>query len=252
MKSNRNRTPRLFLLEDLNKNLIDLNTQQAQYLRRVLRLRSGDSVVLFNGLGDERHAVVDTLARVGSKVRVTQAAEPLPESPLDLSLLQAVAKGEAMDLIVQKAAELGVKTISPILTDFGVVRLDDMRAARRVDHWQKIAQSACEQCGRHCPPIINPPQSLPEALANAPSNAIRVTLQPNGPETLHHIPLEASGTSRLWLLVGPEGGLSRSELSQADDAGFRRVSLGPRVLRTETAAIAACTLAQALWGDLAA
>ena len=252
MKSNRNRTPRLFLLEDLNKNLIDLNTQQAQYLRRVLRLRSGDSVVLFNGLGDERHAVVDTLARVGSKVRVTQAAEPLPESPLELSLLQAVAKGEAMDLIVQKAAELGVKTISPILTDFGVVRLDDMRAARRVDHWQKIAQSACEQCGRHCPPIINPPQSLPEALANAPSNAIRVTLQPNGPETLHHIPLEASGTSRLWLLVGPEGGLSRSELSQADDAGFRRVSLGPRVLRTETAAIAACTLAQALWGDLAA
>ena len=252
MKSNRNRTPRLFLPEDLNKGLIDLHTQHAQYLRRVLRLRPGDSVVLFNGLGDERHAVVDTLARVGSKVRVTQAAEPLPESPLELSLLQAVAKGEAMDLIVQKAAELGVKTISPILTDFGVVRLDDMRAARRVDHWQKIAQSACEQCGRHCPPIIIPPQSLPEALANAPSNAIRVTLQPNGPETLHHIPLEASGTARLWLLVGPEGGLSRSELSQADDAGFRRVSLGPRVLRTETAAIAACTLAQALWGDLAA
>ena len=252
MKSNQNRTPRLFLLDDLNKSLIDLNTQQAQYLRRVLRLRSGDSVVLFNGLGDERHAVVDTLARVGSKVRVTQAAEPLPESPLELSLLQAVAKGEAMDLIVQKATELGVKTISPILTDFGVVRLDDTRAARRVDHWQKIARSACEQCGRHCPPIINPPQGLPEALANAPSNSIRVTLHPNGPETLHHIALEASGASRLWLLVGPEGGLSRSELGRADDAGFRRVGLGPRILRTETAALAACTLAQALWGDLEA
>ena len=252
MKSNQNRTPRLFLLDDLNKSLIDLNTQQAQYLRRVLRLRSGDSVVLFNGLGDERHAVVDTLARVGSKVRVTQAAEPLPESPLELSLLQAVAKGEAMDLIVQKATELGVKTISPILTDFGVVRLDDTRAARRVDHWQKIARSACEQCGRHCPPIINPPQGLPEALANAPSNSIRVTLHPNGPETLHHIALEASGASRLWLLVGPEGGLSRSELSRADDAGFRRVGLGPRILRTETAALAACTLVQALWGDLEA
>ena len=134
MKSNRNRTPRLFLLEDLNKNLIDLNTQQAQVLRRVLRLRSGDSVVLFNGLGDERHAVVDTLARVGSKVRVTQAAEPMPESPLELSLLQAVAKGEAMDLIVQKAVELSVNIISPILTDFGVVRLDGMRAARRMGH----------------------------------------------------------------------------------------------------------------------
>ena len=252
MKSNQNRTPRLFLLDDLNKSLIDLNTQQAQYLRRVLRLRSGDSVVLFNGLGDERHAVVDTLARVGSKVRVTQAAEPLPESPLELSLLQAVAKGEAMDLIVQKATELGVKTISPILTDFGVVRLDDTRAARRVDHWQKIARSACEQCGRHCPPIINPPQGLPEALANAPSNSIRVTLHPNGPETLHHIALEASAASRLWILIGPEGGLSRSELGRADDAGFRRVGLGPRILRTETAALAACTLAQALWGDLEA
>ncbi len=252
MKSNQNRTPRLFLLDDLNKSLIDLNTQRAQYLRRVLRLRSGDSVVLFNGLGDERHAVVDTLARVGSKVRVTQAAEPLPESPLELSLLQAVAKGEAMDLIVQKATELGVKTISPILTDFGVVRLDDTRAARRVDHWQKIARSACEQCGRHCPPIINPPQGLPEALANAPSKAIRVTLHPNGPETLHHIALEASAASRLWILIGPEGGLSRSELGRADDAGFRRVGLGPGILRTETAALAACTLAQALWGDLAA
>ena len=252
MKSNRNRTPRLFLKEDLSESLIALNDRQTHYLRQVLRLRSGDSVVLFNGLGDERHAVVDTLARVGSKVRVTQAAEPLPESPLELSLLQAVAKGEAMDLIVQKAAELGVSTIFPVLTDFGVVRLDDMRAARRTDHWRKIAQSACEQCGRHYPPTINPPERLPEALAKVPSETIRVTLHPNGPETLQRIALEAGGVSRLWMLIGPEGGLSGSELGRADDAGFHRVSLGPRMLRTETAALAACTLAQALWGDLAA
>lgn len=181
-----------------------------------------------------------------------QAAAPLPESPLELSLLQAVAKGEAMDLIVQKAAELGVKSIYPVLTDFGVVRLDDTRAARRTDHWQKIAQSACEQSGRHYPPTINLPRRLADALARVPSEGIRVTLDPSGAETLHGVALGAGAVSRLSLLVGPEGGLSGSELDQADGAGFRRVSLGPRILRTETAALAACTLAQALWGDLAA
>ena len=252
MKSNRNRTPRVFLPKDLSESLIALNDQQAHYLRQVLRLRCGDSVVLFNGLGDERHAVVDTLARTGSKVRVTEAAEPLPESPLELSLLQAVAKGEAMDLVVQKAAELGVRMIVPVFTDFGVVRLDETRAARRTDHWRKISQSACEQCGRHYPPIINPPQRLPEALAKVPSEDVRVMLHPNSKDTLHRIAVEAGGVKRLWMLIGPEGGFSRPELDRAEEAGFRRVGLGPRMLRTETAALAACTLAQALWGDLAA
>ena len=252
MKSKRNRTPRLFLQEDLSNGSIALNDRQAHYLRQVLRLRSGDPVLLFNGRGEERHAIVDTLARTGSVLRITDVAQPLPESPLELSLLQAVAKADAMDLIVQKAAELGVRSLSPVLTDFSVVRLDDARAARRTDHWRKIAQSACEQCGRHYPPVITAPRSLSDVLAGVASESSRVTLHPDAADTLHDVALEAVGVSRLSLLIGPEGGFSERELEQADNAGFRRVSLGPRILRTETAAVAACTLSQALWGDLAA
>jgi len=252
MKPNRNSPRRLFLQADLTDRSVDLNDAQAHYLRHVLRLRSGDSVVLFNGLGDERHAVVDTLTREHAKVQITQVAEPLPESPLELSLVQAVAKADAMDLIIQKSTELGVRAISPVLTEFGVVRLDDARAARRADHWRKIARGACEQCGRHYPPTIHPPRELSHGLADVPPEGIRVALHPGAVDTLHDITLGAGGGLRLCLLVGPEGGLSEAELELADNAGFRRVSLGPRILRTETAAVAACTLAQALWGDLAA
>ena len=208
--------------------------------------------MLFNGLGDERHAVIDTLARERSRVRITQIVEPLPESPLELSLLQAVAKADAMDLIIQKSAELGVRTVFPVLTQFGVVRLDDARAARRTEHWRKIAQGACEQCGRHYPPTIHPPRELTDGLLSLPSDDLKVTLHPGARDSLHDIKSGVGQVLRLCLLVGPEGGLSETELEQADAAGFRRVSLGPRRLRTETAALAACALAQALWGDLAA
>lgn len=252
MKPNRNLSRRLFLEADLTAESVDLDDQQAHYLRHVLRLRSGDSVVLFNGLGDERQAVLDTLAREHARARITQVVEPLPESPLELSLLQAVAKANAMDLIIQKSTELGVRTISPVLTEFSVVRLDEARAASRTDHWRKIARGACEQCDRHYPPTIHPPRALSYGLAGIPSEATKVAFHPGAADTLHDIAEGAGRVLRLCLLVGPEGGLSETELEQADNAGFQRVSLGPRVLRTETATLAACTLAQALWGDLAA
>ena len=244
------RVPRLFLEGNLTDRSVELSDHQSHYLRHVLRLRSGDSLVLFNGLGDERHAVVNTLSRQRSNVKITQTAEPLPESPLELSLIQAVAKADAMDLIIQKSAELGVRSISPVLTDFSVVKLDDSRAARRTEHWRKIAQGACEQCGRHYPPTVHPPRKLLDGLARVPPEDTRVALQPGSPDTLHG--LELGEGRRLCILVGPEGGLSNTDLERADGAGFRRVSVGPRILRAETAALAACTIAQALWGDLAA
>lgn len=251
MKRIKQRVPRLFLGETLNEGSLRLSDYQTHYLRRVLRLRSGDSLVLFNGRGEERHAVVETLAREGSTLLLTQAREPLPESPLALSLIQGVAKSEAMDLIIQKSTELGVNAVYPVLTDFSVVKLDEARATRRTDHWQKIAQGACEQSHRHCPPTIHPPQKLLDGLTRITSDTARVTLQPGSPETFRSFRSSEEAVTELCILIGPEGGLSAADLEQADVAGFQRVSLGPRVLRTETAAMAACTLAQALWGDLA-
>jgi len=251
MRSHRHRTPRLFLRGNLTDGSVGLDDRQAHYLRQVLRLRSGDPLVLFNGLGDERHAVIDSLTRAGSKVRITDVAETLPESPLEISLVQALAKAEAMDLIVRKATELGVRRLYPVFTDFGVVRLDDARAARRTEHWRSIARSACEQCGRHYPPDIGVPARLAEALQSVPAGTLRVILHPGAAQTLRDIALRDSHVSRLCLAIGPEGGFSEAELQQAHAAGFRTIRLGPRLLRTETAALAACTLAQARWGDLA-
>ena len=250
MKRIKQRVPRLFLGEPLGEGLLRLNDYQTHYLRRVLRLRSGDSLVLFNGRGEERHAVVETLAREGSTLLLAQAKEPLPESPLALSLIQGIAKSEAMDLIIQKSTELGVHAIYPVLTDFCVVKLDEARASRRTEHWQKIAQGACEQSHRHRPPTIHRPQKLPDGLVRVTSDETRITLQPGSPETFSSFRSSEDAVTQLCILIGPEGGLSPTDLEQADLAGFRRVSLGPRILRTETAAMAACTLAQALWGDL--
>ena len=251
MKPNRKRISRLFLRENLNNNLVDLNNRQVHYLQHVLRLRTGDSVVLFNGLGDERHALIDMLARTHGRLKITRVIEPLSESPLELTLVQAVAKTDAMDLIVQKSTELGVHTIYPVLTDFSVIKLDDSRASRRTDHWRKISQGACEQSGRHYPPTIHTPQKLSDGLANIDSETVRVTLHPGATSTLHDIAQDVGSISQLCLLTGPEGGLSEIELKQADESGFQKISLGPRLMRAETATLAACTLAQALWGDLA-
>ena len=248
MKRNQSRVPRVFLGADLSDSSVELEDHHAHYLRHVLRLRSGDSLVLFNGLGDERHGIIDTLARNRSRVRMTEVTEPLPESPLELSLMPAVAKSEAMDLIIQKSAELGVRSISPVLTDFSVVKLDGPRAVKRAEHWRKIARGACEQSGRHYPPTVHEPQKLHDALSRIPEETTRVALQPASAETLHDVDLGEG--RRVLILIGPEGGLSDADLERAESAGFRQVSLGPRILRTETAALAACTLAQSLWGDL--
>ena len=250
MTRNRNRNPRLFLPERLTGESVEIRDQRAHYLRHVLRLRQGDALVLFNGLGEERHAIVERLSRGGCWLELGSAADPLPESPLELVLMQAVAKSEAMDLIVQKAAELGVSAIYPVSTDFSVVKLDETRATRRTEHWQKIAASACEQSGRHYPPRVHRPQKLPQALENIPGDEARALLDPGSRESFRDMLEERRHPARLTILIGPEGGFSPTDYEIAEGAGFSSVSLGPRTLRTETAAIAACTLAQWSWGDL--
>jgi 16S rRNA (uracil1498-N3)-methyltransferase len=239
------RLPRLFVEHELDGSSVTLDERESHYLGHVLRLARGDELVTFNGRGAERTATIGSLQRRGAVLELRAAQVPLPESPLDLTLLLALAKSDAMDLVVQKTTELGVRTLAPAFTEFSVVRLDAERSERRIDHWRKVARSACEQCGRHRPPTIAAPLPLADALAALPP-AARFALDPAADRALDEQPAPTTG---LVIAIGPEGGFGTSDWRRLDAAQFTRVALGPRVLRAETAALAACAVAQSLWGD---
>ncbi len=240
------RVPRLFLERDLDDAALALDERESHYLGHVLRLKRGDELVAFNGRGTERHARIEILQRRGGRLELLGEVPAQPDSALDITLVQALAKSDAMDLIVQKATELGVRTLVPVQTEFSVVRLDVERSERRVEHWLRIARSACEQCGRHRPPVVATPEPLATALHRLPAMDLRVALEPS---CASRIERGGPPPTSVVFAVGPEGGFAAADLQRLDEAGFRRVGLGPRVLRTETAAIAMCALAQACWGD---
>jgi len=247
MSARKNRTTRLFVDRDLGGDTLSLDGDEAHYLVHVLRLQRGYELIAFNGRGDERHAIVSALQRRGAILELRAQHAPLQESRLDLTLVQALPKSDAMDLIVQKATELGVRTIVPVYTEFSVVRIDDDRLDRCVEHWRRIAQSACEQCGRHAPPKIVVPAVLNDAVRELPPAVAMLALDPAAAGRLAAAPRPANG---IVVAIGPEGGFAPSDWRQLDAAGFVRATLGVRVLRAETAAITACAIAQALWGDL--
>ena len=247
MAATSNRLPRLYVELEIDGTSLALDESEAHYLGHVLRLSRGDRLVVFTGRGTEREASVDSLQRRGALLALSAVHAPLSESPLDLTLVQALPKSDAMDLIVQKATELGVRTLVPAYTEFSVVKLDAERSQRRVDHWRKIARSACEQCGRHAPPHIEPPRPLSETLATLPAALKRLALDPAAEQSFSEQPPPVAG---LVLAVGPEGGFGANDWRRLDAAQFARVSLGQRVLRAETASLAACAIAQSRWGDL--
>jgi len=225
-----------------------LQGEQASYLGRVLRSRVGDAVTVFNGDGGEWSASIENISRTSVILRVGTQTEPATESRLKIHLVQGVSRGERMDFVVQKATELGVKRITPVLTHHGMVKLDKKRAEKRRQHWQHVAESACEQSGRTRPPLIDAPVDLNAWFgAKDASDSTELILQAGAASSLGS--LEAPAT-KLCLLVGPEGGFSEREYEDAEIAAFQAVSLGPRILRTETAALAAIAIAQSCWGDL--
>lgn len=227
---------------------LEVDTEKARYLGRVLRLRVGDPVIVFNGTGMAWSANIATFSRSGATLSVRDAITVSSESPLKVHLVQGISRGERMDFVVQKATELGVKRITPLLTERGVVKLDNTRAEKRRQHWQKVAASACEQCGRVRLPLLDAPQRLDTWLSAKPQHVEPdVILRPGATQSLSTIDRPAT---KVCVLVGPEGGFSDAEYQLADAAGFIPVSLGPRVLRTETAATAALVILQARWGDL--
>jgi len=224
-----------------------LPEQAATHLTRVLRLRAGAALILFNGQGGEYTAELLALERGAARAAILQQHPIERESPLRLTLLQGIARGERMDLIVQKATELGIGRLVPIAAEHAVVRLDPIQGLRRVEHWQSIAISACEQCGRNRVPQIGAVITLAKALEQLPAEGARLLLDPEAELTL----ASASVAGAATLLIGPEGGWSQSERRLCERAGISACRLGPRVLRTETAPLAALAALQALHGDLA-
>ena len=224
----------------------DLEPGPSQHIARALRMREGDELVLFDGRGGQYRA---TIANVGKKqVSVSTGAHESVEreSPLAVHLGIAVSRGERMDWVVQKSTELGVNTISPLFTERTEVRLKGERAAKKVAHWQQIAISACEQCGRNRVPFVRPLAALEDWLGSTGGDLKLVLHHRAG--GLQGLPDSASDAV---MLVGPEGGLSPAEIESAEAAGYRSLQLGPRVLRTETAPLTALAFLQLQWGDLA-
>lgn len=221
----------------------------AAHLTRVLRLTVGDECVLFNGDGRDHAARIVAVDKRGVRVAVADARAVDNESPLRITLLQGVARGEKMDLILQKATELGVTAIAPLWSQRSEVKLEGERATKRLAHWRGVVASACEQCGRARVPDVAAPVALATALDAVPGEGLRLILDPEGEFALNAITL-ASGEP-VVLAVGPEGGWSAADREQLLGAGFRGLRLGPRILRTETAGLAAIAALQSRFGDLA-
>ncbi len=221
------------------------------HMKNVLRLRPGDSVVLFDGRGNEHEGVVAEMGSTQAKIELTRSYKPARESPLAITLAQALPKGARMDFVVEKATELGVAAIIPFTSSYTAARDPQEVGATKAARWRRIATAAAKQCGRAVVPAIHRPVAWPQVVAAAGKFGLRLIFDPAAPTRLgrSELPAPTESTS-LLVAVGPEGGFSAVELGQAREAGFQQIGLGPRILRTETAGIAAIAVCQLWWGDL--
>jgi len=243
------RIPRLYVELPLEAgSRITLPETAGHHVKRVLRLARGDALTVFDGRGGEYHATLARAARDAVEVDVGAHEAVDRESALDVDLGQGICKGDRMDLVVQKATELGARSIRPLVCDRTVVKLDPARAARRIAHWRAIAVHAAQQSGRTRVPEVIGIEDLDTWLART-GEGPGIVLSPRGDASLSDLAPPGAGKP-VRLLVGPEGGLSPREVERAHAAGFMELRLGPRVLRTETAALVALGALQARWGDL--
>ena len=238
--------PRFYVSAELSPGLmLELPDNVLRHLH-VLRVKAGEEITLFNGNGRAYAARLTALEKRRAAALVLDEAAPANESPLRITLIQAVSGGERMDFTLQKSVELGVAEIRPVLSERSIVRLSGERADKRVARWQEIVISACEQSGRNTVPKVRPIVAYAQALADLPAADEHLLMSLNRAQSLKNI---AAAPRALTFMVGPEGGWTAAEEQQAFAAGFQAVKLGPRVLRTETAALAAIAAMQVLWGD---
>lgn len=238
--------PRFYLEAELSPGkTLELPSGVVRHVN-VLRLRKGEEIVLFNGNGKSYSAVLQALSKRSVQALVMHEEAADNESPLDITLIQAVSSGERMDFTLQKSVELGVKRIIPVLSARSIVKLDGERAEKRVARWQEIVVSACEQSGRNIVPEVSPLVGFKEMLQCLPESDVKLLLGLNRARSLKEV---ATQPDKIVFMVGPEGGWTSEEEALAFEAGFQSVLLGKRVLRTETAALAAIAAMQTLWGD---
>lgn len=239
--------PRFFVSAPLTTGTsLVLPESAAHHAVRVLRLRIGAVLTLFNGEGGEYTAMLTAIDKRRVRIEIGTHSAADRESPLAITLVQALSTGERMDVTLQKAVELGAQHIIPVLSERSVVRLQGARADKRQTHWQQVAISACEQCGRNRIPEVQPLIPLTEFLSEPRPAAHRWILSPDADKSLRDL---TRPEQPVEILVGPEGGFSETEIARAQAANFLPIRLGPRVLRTETAASALLAAVQALWGD---
>ncbi|HFC8495652.1 TPA: 16S rRNA (uracil(1498)-N(3))-methyltransferase [Neisseria subflava] len=214
----------------------------------VLRVKNTEEIVLFNGNGKAYPALPEVLEKRRASVRILREKATDNESPLNITLVQAVSAAERMDFTLQKSVELGVAEIRPVISERCVVRLSGERAEKRVARWQEIVVSACEQSGRNIVPKVLPLTTYAQALQQLPQETTKLLMSLNRAQKLSDVQPQSG---KVVFMVGPEGGWTEKEEQQAFDAGFQSVTLGKRVLRTETASLAAIAAMQTLWGDFA-
>ncbi len=240
------RIPRLYCPElDKNVEIMSLPDKVRRHAVQVLRLKQGAELHLFNGQGLEYLAILDDVTKRSSTVKLINTLNVDNESPVSITLLQGISRGERMDYALQKAVELGVNHIIPVITQRCNISLRGDRAEKRLAHWQGIITSACEQSGRTLLPILSNVTQLEEVIYSCDVKC-RLVLDPQADSGLTSLLKQ----NEIALLIGPEGGLTEQEVGQAVNMGFQAVTMGPRILRTETATVAALAVVQALWGDI--
>lgn len=238
------RLNRLYCNSDLSADaLLTLGGDDAHYLGKVLRAKAGQQLALFNERDGEFHGEISEVGKREISVQLIGSCQRAVERLLPVHIGLGLSRGERMDYAVQKATELGVTQITPLFTEFSEVKLDSERADKRTSHWQKVAISACEQSGRCTVPIIANPMPVKDWLASVPAGRGFI-MDHNGSHGF-----EGPAPDSVYLLIGPEGGISSSERQLALEAGFQTVRLGPRILRTETAPVVALAALQLAWGD---
>ena len=232
------------------KHVVELGTQTHIHATKVLRLKVGDQFALFNGDGFDYVARVIELSKHNTSVEIVDRYEVNHESPLKITLAQGLAAGDKMDWIIQKAVELGIQSIQPLLTERSIVKLDRERADKKLEHWRTVAISACEQTGRSIIPDISSPVHLTQWFSNQNpiTDSLKLILTPAKAQNINHL---EKPSSPVIFMVGPEGGFSEKEMNLALSSAFIPVNFGKRVLRTETASIVALSIMQNLWGDFA-
>jgi 16S rRNA (uracil1498-N3)-methyltransferase len=241
------RIPRLYIDLDLStgKSVI-LPQDKAHHISHVLRMRAGDTIKLFNNSGNEYSSEIIELTKKRGQIEIGECHKLENESPLEITLCLAIARGQHMDFSIQKAVELGVKKIIPLTSEFSNVKLHENRIQNKLTHWQNIIINATEQCGRGHLTELQLPMSFSEWL-DLSSTEMRLILHPGSQSSMSEIILN---DMQVTLMVGPEGGFSDFEFNEAKQKGCVPVSLGPRILRTETAVVSALSNVQQLWGDL--